>query len=98
MVTVPLPATIVPVTLVVLHPTPVQTEIGSALAVPWARETIPKIASASSDFFKVVNLGIRISFGVQNQCLLKSIQLEKSRQFNFRLGDESTAGQLRAQT
>jgi hypothetical protein len=60
---VPLPATIVPVTLVVLHPGPVQTEIGSALAVPWAKETIPKIASASSEFFKVENLGISVSLG-----------------------------------
>src|SRR5258705_9468859 len=59
MVTVPLPAVIVPLTLVVLHPGPVQTEIASALAVPLeARLTIPKTASASSNFLKSVNEGI----------------------------------------
>src|SRR5215813_3704707 len=57
-VTVPLPATIVPLTLVVLHPPPVQTEIGSAFAVPWAKPSIPKTATAKSDFLRFENLGI----------------------------------------
>src|ERR1051325_3910202 len=58
MVTVPLPATIVPVTLVVLHPAPVHTEIGSAFAVPWARARTPKTARARNDVLRFENLGI----------------------------------------
>jgi hypothetical protein len=58
MVTVPLPATIVPVTFVVLHPGPVQTEIGSACALPLASATIPKTASASRHFLIVKKRGI----------------------------------------
>ena len=57
-VTVPLPATIEPVTLVVLQPTPVHTEIGSALAVAWAKLRIPNTAKASIGFLRLEKLGI----------------------------------------
>jgi hypothetical protein len=65
-VTVPLPAVIVPLTLVVLHAGPVQTEIASALTVSVdARLAIPKKASASSDFFKFVNENISLLLDCQ---------------------------------
>src|SRR5215813_10943994 len=65
MVTVPLPATIEPLTLVVLHPGPVQTEIGSAFALPWASAITPKTAKASNEFLRFENLGISVSLGVR---------------------------------
>src|ERR1041385_2845158 len=68
-VTVPLPATIVPLTLVVLHPLPVHTEIGSALADPWAKPSIPKTATARRNFFRFQNLGISRLLGVDNPLL-----------------------------
>jgi len=58
MVTVPLPATIEPVTLVVLHPLPVQTEIGSAWALPWESAITPKTARASNEVLRFENLGM----------------------------------------
>src|SRR6185369_1592768 len=95
MVTVPLPATIVPVTLVVLHPAPVQTEIGSALAVPWAKPSSPKTASARQKFLRFENLGIQISLGVDNYFTSGP----QTRTQTYVLGRvcESEAGQMRAQ-
>src|SRR3954447_2509125 len=69
MVTVPLPATMVPLTFVVLHPAPVQTEIGSAFAVPWVKARSPKAATASSEFLRFKNLGISRLLGVNNSSL-----------------------------
>src|SRR5689334_16009654 len=69
MVTVPLPATMVPVTFVVLHPAPVQTEIGSAFAVPWVKARSPMAATASSEFLRFKNLGISRLLGVNNSSL-----------------------------
>src|SRR6476659_5234603 len=57
-VTVPLPATMEPVTLVVLQPAPVHTEIGSAFAVAWVKARIPNTATGSNRFLRFENLGI----------------------------------------
>src|SRR5678815_3459519 len=56
----------VPVTLVVLHPGPVHTEIGSAFAVPWVKARIPKTARANNEFLRFENLGINVSLGVND--------------------------------
>src|SRR5437868_9556963 len=81
-VTVPLPATIEPVTLVVLQPTPVHTEIGSALAVAWAKLRIPNTAKASIGFLRLEKLGISSPWGhmffVSRPQLWKQIYLVKA--------------------
>src|SRR5437868_2319983 len=93
MVTGRLPATIVPLTLVLLHPTPVQTVIGSACAVPWASDTIPKIASAKSDFFSPEKLGISSLLCVTKlSATLKAWAFEAADKSYGRLGDESRRG------
>src|SRR5689334_8566924 len=97
MVTVPLPATIVPVTFVVLHPEPVQTEIGSACALPCARATTPKTASASKVFLSPENLGISSLLLVTNQRYRGSAQSQRSRLI-VKAWRREHGGALRART